>query len=66
MEAGRHTCGRDIITLSVGAAFCPDDGFDAERLLAEADRRMYSMKHIHHAEAAALKENNKANGAAVP
>jgi diguanylate cyclase (GGDEF)-like protein/putative nucleotidyltransferase with HDIG domain len=66
MEAGRHTCGRDVITLSVGAAFCPEDGFDAERLLAEADRRMYSMKHIHHAEAAALKENNKANGAAVP
>ena len=30
-------------------AFCPEDGFDVERLLAEADRRMYSMKQIHHA-----------------
>ena len=43
-------CGRDLITLSVGMAFCPDDGYDVERLLAEADRRMYSMKQIHHAE----------------
>lgn len=66
VAAGRHVCGREIITLSVGAAFCPDDGFDAERLLAEADRRMYSMKHVHHAEAAALKENTKASGASVP
>jgi diguanylate cyclase (GGDEF)-like protein/putative nucleotidyltransferase with HDIG domain len=49
VEAGRHVCGRDIITLSVGTAFCPEDGFDVERLLAEADRRMYSMKRIHHA-----------------
>jgi len=53
IEAGRHVCGRDVITLSVGTAFCPEDGFDVERLLAEADRRMYSMKQIHHAAAAA-------------
>ena len=65
VESGRHTCGRDVITLSVGAAFCPDDGFDAERLLAEADRRMYSMKNAHHAEMAAQKEN-KATGATAP
>src|SRR3981081_3963044 len=44
IEAGRQICGRDIITLSVGTAVCPDDGFDVERLLAEADRRMYSLK----------------------
>jgi diguanylate cyclase (GGDEF)-like protein/putative nucleotidyltransferase with HDIG domain len=50
IESGRHTCGRDIITLSVGVSFCPEDGFDVERLLAEADRRMYSMKQVHHAE----------------
>jgi GGDEF domain-containing protein len=36
--------------LSVGTAFCPEDGFDVERLLAEADRRMYSMKQVHHAD----------------
>jgi hypothetical protein len=34
-----------------------------ERLLAEADRRMYSMKQIHHAEAIAAEET-KAHGAA--
>ncbi|HLV88899.1 MAG TPA: HD domain-containing phosphohydrolase [Candidatus Sulfotelmatobacter sp.] len=49
IESGRHVCGRDLITLSVGTVFCPDDGYDVERLLAEADRRMYSMKRIHHA-----------------
>ena len=51
IEAGRATCGRDIITLSVGSAFCPEDGYDVERLLAEADRRMYSMKQVHHEQA---------------
>jgi len=53
IESGRHVCGRDVITLSVGMAFCPEDGYDVERLLAEADRRMYSMKQVHHAEAVA-------------
>ncbi len=56
IESGRHVCGRNVITLSVGAAFCPEDGFDVERLLAEADRRMYSMKQLHHAEAIAAEE----------
>lgn len=64
VEAGRHVCGRDLISLSVGLAFCPDDGFDVERLLAEADRRMYSMKQIHHAETIA-REQEKSSGAAV-
>jgi diguanylate cyclase (GGDEF)-like protein len=53
IEAGRHTCGREIISLSVGTAFCPEDGYDVEALLAEADRRMYSVKQVHHAELAA-------------
>jgi len=53
IESGVHVCGRELITLSVGMAFCPEDGYDVERLLAEADRRMYSMKQVHHAEAAA-------------
>ena len=52
IEAGRHICGKDVISLSVGSAFCPEDGHDVEALLAEADRRMYSVKVIHHAEAA--------------
>jgi diguanylate cyclase (GGDEF)-like protein/putative nucleotidyltransferase with HDIG domain len=56
VDAGRHTCGREIISLSVGIAFCPEDGYDVEKLLAEADRRMYSVKQIHHAESAANRD----------
>jgi diguanylate cyclase (GGDEF)-like protein/putative nucleotidyltransferase with HDIG domain len=49
MEAGRQVTGEDIVSLSVGAAFYPRDGRDAEQLLAEADRRMYVVKQQHHA-----------------
>ncbi len=52
VEAGRKIAGRELVGLSVGTAFCPQDSFDVERLLAEADRRMYSMKSLHHAELA--------------
>jgi diguanylate cyclase (GGDEF)-like protein len=65
IESGRHVCGRDVITLSVGMAFCPDDGTDVERLLAEADRRMYSMKQIHHAEAISREQDTKSRGASA-
>ena len=64
IESGRHVCGRDVITLSVGMASCPDDGFDVERLLAEADRRMYSMKQLHHAAAVSREQGPKTRGAA--
>ena len=64
VEAGRQTCGKDVIGLSVGSAFCPDDGYDVEALLAEADRRMYAVKQIHHAETAA-KKDSLAQAAAV-
>ncbi len=50
VDAGRHVCGQEMISLSVGTAFCPEDGFDVEALLATADRRMYSVKQIHHAQ----------------
>jgi diguanylate cyclase (GGDEF)-like protein len=63
IESGRHVCGRDLITLSVGMAFCPEDGFDVERLLTEADRRMYSMKQIHHSTAVAHEHDTKTLGA---
>jgi diguanylate cyclase (GGDEF)-like protein/putative nucleotidyltransferase with HDIG domain len=63
VESGRHVCGREVITLSVGTAFCPEDGYDVERLLAEADRRMYSMKQLHHAVSVAREEDPKARGA---
>ena len=65
VESGRHVCGRELITLSVGTVFCPEDGYDVERLLAEADRRMYSMKQVHHAEAIAREQDPKSRGAAV-
>jgi diguanylate cyclase (GGDEF)-like protein len=65
IESGRHVCGRDVITLSVGMAFCPDDGTDVERLLAEADRRMYTMKQVHHAEAVTREQGPKTHGASA-
>jgi len=36
------------LSLSVGCAIYPEDGVDAEKLLAEADRRMYMQKQEHH------------------
>jgi len=42
--------GIGLINLSVGEAFYPDDGSDAEQLLAEADRRMYKSKHLNKTE----------------
>jgi diguanylate cyclase (GGDEF)-like protein/putative nucleotidyltransferase with HDIG domain len=47
-QAGRQVCGKDLLSLSVGAAFYPQDGGDAEQLLAEADRKMYGEKQLHH------------------
>ena len=58
IEAGRRIAGRDLVALSVGTAFCPEDSFDVERLLAEADRRMYSMKKIHHSEPAQSRDTS--------
>jgi diguanylate cyclase (GGDEF)-like protein/putative nucleotidyltransferase with HDIG domain len=43
-QAGAEVCGEEIVSLSVGRAVFPDDGQDAEHLLAEADRRMYVEK----------------------
>jgi hypothetical protein len=37
---------------------------DVERLLAEADRRMYSMKQVHHAEAAREQQSNRLGASA--
>lgn len=42
--AGLEVLGEDIIGFSVGEAYFPADGSDAEQLLAEADRRMYQFK----------------------
>jgi diguanylate cyclase (GGDEF)-like protein/putative nucleotidyltransferase with HDIG domain len=43
-QAGHEVCGEDILSLSVGQSQYPQDGQDAEELLAEADRRMYLEK----------------------
>ena len=43
-QAGREVCGKDILSLSLGAAFYPRDGADTEQLLADADRKMYAAK----------------------
>ncbi len=49
-QAGREVCGRDALSVSVGVAFAPKDGDEVEELLAEADRRMYVVKQVHHEE----------------
>ena len=46
LEAGGATPDPSILSMSVGIAMFPEDGSDAEELLAEADRRMYKSKHL--------------------
>ena len=46
-RAGLMICGEEILSISVGDAYYPDQGTDAEQLLAEADRRMYQVKQQH-------------------
>jgi diguanylate cyclase (GGDEF)-like protein/putative nucleotidyltransferase with HDIG domain len=46
-QAGTTVCGEALMAISTGAAFYPDDGEDAESLLAIADRRMYITKQGH-------------------
>jgi len=53
-HAGLDACGADFLSLSLGAAFYPEHGLDAEQLLAEADRAMYSAKQRHYEKQAAL------------
>ena len=48
LQAGRQVCGEDILSLSVGRAFHPTHGDNAEELLAEADRCMYLAKQQHY------------------
>ena len=50
-ETGRAVCGDKSLGASVGVACFVEDGQDAEQLLAEADRRMYLAKQVHHQEA---------------
>jgi diguanylate cyclase (GGDEF)-like protein/putative nucleotidyltransferase with HDIG domain len=50
-DAGRLV-GADFLSMSIGQAFFPEDGQDAEQLLSEADRRMYKAKQLSKAKAA--------------
>jgi diguanylate cyclase (GGDEF)-like protein/putative nucleotidyltransferase with HDIG domain len=43
-EVGLNFCHEDILSVSVGEACFPEDGTDAEQLLAVADKRMYQAK----------------------
>ncbi|HSP67284.1 MAG TPA: diguanylate cyclase [Bryobacteraceae bacterium] len=43
-RAGYETVGEGFLGISVGVAYFPADGEDAEALLAAADQRMYSEK----------------------
>jgi diguanylate cyclase (GGDEF)-like protein/putative nucleotidyltransferase with HDIG domain len=43
-QAGKTVCNEDILSLSVGKAVYPEDGMDAEKILSEADKRMYLQK----------------------
>lgn len=47
VEVGREICKEPQLRISVGHASYPTNGFDAEELLAEADRRMYVQKQEH-------------------
>ena len=53
VEAGKEVCERSPISLSIGIAVFPEDGTDAEQLLAHADRRMYFAKRTHYEEISA-------------
>ena len=43
-SAGWSVCNEQCISMSVGTSIYPADGSDADVLLAEADRRMYTVK----------------------
>ncbi len=65
VQAGQAVCGREQISLSVGIAVFPEDGADAEQLLAHADRRMYFAKRNHYEEVASLASMPQSRSTAV-
>ncbi len=65
VQAGQVVCGREQISLSVGIALSPEDGVDAEQLLAQADRKMYSAKRTHYEQSAAMASMPAVRSAAV-
>jgi diguanylate cyclase (GGDEF)-like protein/putative nucleotidyltransferase with HDIG domain len=65
LQSGQVVCGREQISLSVGIALFPEDGDDAEQVLALADRRMYFAKRNHYEEAATLASMPQSRSTAV-
>ena len=57
IEAGRQICGSEVLNISIGRALFPDDGEDAEQLLAEGDRRMYADKQQNKIRMAAARQS---------
>jgi diguanylate cyclase (GGDEF)-like protein/putative nucleotidyltransferase with HDIG domain len=53
-KAGDSTPEPAALSMSVGVASFPEDGSDAEDLLAEADKRMYKSKRLRKKSAAAM------------
>jgi len=53
-RVGYEVCRVDFLKLSVGVSYYPEDGSDAEELLAIADSRMYAVKRQHHGEGAMI------------
>jgi len=64
--AGEEVCGADFLSLSLGAAFYPQDGVEAEQLLAEADRAMYAAKRRHYEQLGRQDAGSMAQTALVP
>jgi diguanylate cyclase (GGDEF)-like protein/putative nucleotidyltransferase with HDIG domain len=52
--AGAEAPEPSALSISVGVAYFPEDGTDAEQLLAEADRRMYKGKRLRKKEKASI------------
>ena len=48
IAAGQAVCGTDLLSASIGSAFSSPENTNPEQLLAEADRRMYSVKRQYH------------------
>jgi len=48
-QVSREVCGESLLNLSTGCAVYPDDGRDADQLLATADQRLQKAKISHRA-----------------
>ncbi|MBK1735234.1 hypothetical protein CKO15_08035 [Halorhodospira abdelmalekii] len=49
---------RVYFVVSLGAAFCPDDGIETDRLLALADQRMYANKSLKGADSEVWRDDD--------